>query len=212
MTHEAPTCPDRPREHQQTWDNRREALRRRDEKEVRVRPRTSREGRERAVAPPWTYNPRRDQAASTMALSSKPRPVRQDLLAELEGNIERPDPEKLTTKAWVSKTFGQTARIVDASRRRQLESYLESQLESRLYREGPPGQGKSPWYQNSVEEAAVANAEWAAVGLPRSPTLSQTEMKQDADDPVRLSMCAFRASNEGEEGEVDLGQLFSEAH
>ncbi|KFK31593.1 hypothetical protein AALP_AA6G132600, partial [Arabis alpina] len=212
MTHEAPSCPDRPREHQQPRDNRREALRRRDEKEVRSRSRVSREGRERAVDPPRNYNPRRDQATSMMASSSKPRPVRRDLFAELEGSDAKPVPEKLSTKAWVSKTFGQTARTEEAPRRRQSASFPDSQQESSLARDNPPRRERAPWYRDSVEEAAEANAEWDAVVLPRSPARSQTVMKQNRDDPTDLSVGAIRVANEREEGEVDLGQLISEAH
>ncbi|KFK39142.1 hypothetical protein AALP_AA3G205800 [Arabis alpina] len=102
LTHETPACPDRPREIQQSRDHRQEHVRRREENEGRGRQRSYREERRRVAAPPQVSCVGRAPADSSVASSSRPRPMRRDILAELESTSVEPEQGKSAEEAAVA--------------------------------------------------------------------------------------------------------------
>ncbi|KFK37260.1 hypothetical protein AALP_AA4G234500 [Arabis alpina] len=150
LTHEAPACPDRPKENLTHRETRREPARRdpprRKETEVvRGRQRSHREERGKVVASTHPSQDTMGREADVVASSSKPKPVRRDLMVELESSRAfdvAPPTGRSTTKDWVRKTFveGDTGngRVLQPETKRP--------------------KSQAPWYRATEEEAAAANA------------------------------------------------------
>ncbi|KFK33137.1 hypothetical protein AALP_AA6G335800 [Arabis alpina] len=132
LTHEAPLCPDRPREQC------RELHRGKDVVEAQGRRMTHREDRGKAVTRPRRSRERTGHDTETTASSSRRKPVRRDILAELESS----DP-KDSTKDWIVKSFGKVERNEGDS--------------SPYHAAKKPKPPRASWYRDTEKEARVAN-------------------------------------------------------
>ncbi|KFK23980.1 hypothetical protein AALP_AAs55588U000600 [Arabis alpina] len=172
MTHEAPSYPDRPREHQQRREQSREQIRRREEKDGRGRQRSNREVSERRAVPSRAHRKERDQVESAAASSTKPTPVRRDILAKLDSSVVESGNGKLSTKTWVSKTFGKAEKTGETARLDHSESRGSWETEEQRVK------SRAPWYRDTAEEAAAANEKWVAVERPPVPQNTQEAAEQ----------------------------------
>ncbi|KFK23644.1 hypothetical protein AALP_AAs45409U000100, partial [Arabis alpina] len=114
LTHEAPACPERPRELQQHREPRREPSRRREADDGRLRQRHHRDVSGKSTAPSRLARDTKDRKVEVVASSSKPKPVCRDLLAELDSSrVVEPSSERSSTKEWVQRTFlqGRISRV-----------------------------------------------------------------------------------------------------
>ncbi|KFK22444.1 hypothetical protein AALP_AAs68934U000500 [Arabis alpina] len=118
--------------------------------------------------------------------SSRPKPVRRAILAELESSREgeaAPPTGKSSTKDWVRRTFVQTEVSHDSTQR------PDSQPETK--RPKP----QAPWYRATEEDAAIANevishtAKWAAAEVlkPQGPQATISEGETEASGARVLS-------------------------
>ncbi|KFK32881.1 hypothetical protein AALP_AA6G299500 [Arabis alpina] len=109
LTHEAPQCPERPRDSQLGRKHHREPPRKREEDDFQGKKRPTREERGNGVS----RGPRGPPEAAAL---SRPKSVRRDLMAELDtcqSKVTAPTKDSLTTKEWVRTTFPQEGRSGD---------------------------------------------------------------------------------------------------
>ncbi|KFK28652.1 hypothetical protein AALP_AA7G027500 [Arabis alpina] len=120
LTHEAQSCPDRPQELQHKRDTRREPSRRRETDLGRERQRTNRTDRDKPTVPPRLPREKTVRTPEAGELSSRPKPVRRDLTAELESSraLEAELPTgNSSTKEWVRRTFTKAETTVVTRKR-----------------------------------------------------------------------------------------------
>ncbi|KFK27106.1 hypothetical protein AALP_AA8G335100, partial [Arabis alpina] len=137
---------------------------------------------------------REQKVEEGIASSSKPKPVRRDLLAELETSRSlevEPPISKPSTKEWVRRTFRQ-ADISDGTHpNRNNGEDLQTQPELKR------SKIRAPWYRTTVEEAAIANevfsqtAKWQAAenwtASEKQIETLETAEREDKRSPSRVS-------------------------
>ncbi|KFK23512.1 hypothetical protein AALP_AAs58154U000100 [Arabis alpina] len=160
LTHEAPACPERARDQFHHREQRREQYEKREEEEKRGKQRSTREDRGKAVTFRRTTQEQKRRGPESMASSSRPKPVRRELLSELDASGVNSTLEKPSTKKWVSKAFSATfGKPVKTGRAVDQQSPMPDSRRTKP---------KAPWYRDTEEEAAMANevafqqAKWAA--------------------------------------------------
>ncbi|KFK32500.1 hypothetical protein AALP_AA6G250700 [Arabis alpina] len=201
LTHESIDCPERPRENQQLREHRRDPVRRREEPEKR-RPQRSNHGDKRWITePPRDSRVGRAQAGSSVASSTMPRPVRRDILSELESSALEPVKDTLSTKDWVRKAFGKQEQKGNTT--------LSIRGVDRDERQAQAKRSKvcAPWYRDSEEDAAVGNARWAKV----EPVPVVERSQPSVDGGGEKSQPRTRVSSEAGETEGTHGPASSEA-
>ncbi|KFK25425.1 hypothetical protein AALP_AA8G113400 [Arabis alpina] len=179
-THEAPTCPKRPRETSYQRDSRREPSRRREVEPAKDR-RRDRADRVHSQAPrlPREVKERPTEAVKTL---SRPKPVRRELLAELDSSRETeiaPPTGQSSTKEWVRRTFAPEMAPSRAFQPGEGGDHRDCQLENK--RSKP----RAPWYRATEEDAAIANAvifqteKWAEVESlkPKESPIASSEVE-----------------------------------
>ncbi|KFK32402.1 hypothetical protein AALP_AA6G236900 [Arabis alpina] len=148
MTHEAPLCPERPRENQSLRKHHREPSRKREEEDFRGKKRNIREERGKGVI-------RGSRVSSEGAASSRPKPVRRDLMAELDtcqSKVVAPIKDPVTSKEWVRKPFNQDERSGGRAEQSRGGDLNHEQWDIKRQKL------RAPWYRETEEEAAIANA------------------------------------------------------
>ncbi|KFK22239.1 hypothetical protein AALP_AAs49159U000100 [Arabis alpina] len=153
LTHEAPACPERPREYKPQCKARREPSRRREVEPVKGRQRNQREDRRQTVAPPRLDRDTKAKLVEVVESSSKSRQVHRDLLAELESSRVSDVEPKVhnSTKEWLRRTFGSDKTSGGSLKASDIGD--GSGVQSELKR----AKTRAPWYRTTIEEAAVAN-------------------------------------------------------
>ncbi|KFK23843.1 hypothetical protein AALP_AAs50485U000100 [Arabis alpina] len=162
--------------------------------QARTRPRNHIDERRLPLAPPRLARELKEKVEEEIASSSKPKPVRRDLLAELETSRSlevEPPITKPSTKEWVRRTFRQADISDETHPNRNNGEELQTQPELKR------SKVRAPWYRTTVKEAAIANevfsqtAKWqAAEDLMASEkeieTLEAAE-REDKRSPSRVS-------------------------
>ncbi|KFK31972.1 hypothetical protein AALP_AA6G183600 [Arabis alpina] len=159
LTHEAPSCPERVRDQHQHRDQRRDQYQKGEDEAKRGKQRSTREDRGKAVSSRRIPQEPKRRGHDAMASSSRPKPVRWDLLPELEMSGVNSTNVKQSTKEWVRKAFVETSRAtVKMSRTVDWRSPPQ---------ETKRAKPRASWYRATEEEAAMANelefqqAKWA---------------------------------------------------
>ncbi|KFK31653.1 hypothetical protein AALP_AA6G141200 [Arabis alpina] len=201
LTHESIDCPERPRENQQLREHRREPGRKREETDKRRPQRTNHGDKRRVTEPPRDSRVGRTQEESSVASSTKPRPVRRDILSELESSALEPVKDTRSTKDWVRKTFGKQEQKGNTSLSNRGVDRDELQAQSKR------SKVRAPWYRDSEEDAAVANARWAKV--ESAPVMERSQPPVDGSG--ERSQPRTRVSSEAGEEEGTYGPARSEA-
>ncbi|KFK32511.1 hypothetical protein AALP_AA6G252000, partial [Arabis alpina] len=175
MTHEVLQCPERALAKQQPRQHHRELKRRNESEDLRERQRSFREDRGRSVRShrnprDTSARARTDQASSSRASSSRPKPVRRDILPELDNSQSHTVEslkEKVSTKEWVRKSFAREESREKTAEMRGERDHGGVNRESK--------KPKAPWYRATEEEAAIDNeiafqtARWEAVEVQNGP-------------------------------------------
>ncbi|KFK23515.1 hypothetical protein AALP_AAs67696U000300 [Arabis alpina] len=201
---------------------RREPNRKRDVEPVRGRQRSNRDERGKTVALSRLPRDTNERVDDVVASSSRPKPVRRDILAELEScraNEVEPSTGNSSTKEWVRRMFakdepsGATLQVRDAGDRRGLQPETK--------RAKPRAKSRAPWYRATEEEAAIANEvifqkeKWEAAEKSQVPVkqivTSEVEgdervarVSTDVPKPMELGLGAGPENEEAQQAEDSL--------
>ncbi|KFK28912.1 hypothetical protein AALP_AA7G064100 [Arabis alpina] len=154
LTHEASSCPERVRDRDHHREQRLDRYRRAAEDDKRGPQRNLKAKRgkaERGKAESlrsFPHVPKR-RNHEVMASSSRPKPVKRDLLPELETSGAISTAANPSTKEWVRKAFAASSR----------DSMKSSPTVVRISpsRDSKRANPRAPWYRTTVEEAAMDN-------------------------------------------------------
>ncbi|KFK23756.1 hypothetical protein AALP_AAs74096U000500 [Arabis alpina] len=196
LTHESPACPERPRESQPLRETRREPPHRREVEVVRGRQRSHREERKgKTAASPRPSRTKMGRDETVVASSSVSKPVRRDLLAELDASRAfetAPPTGKSSTKEWVRRTF-----VQDLTPRVPLQD-SDAGASRGMQPETKRVKTRAPWYRATEEEAAIANARFFQPEKGETVATSESQMNQVGTSEEKVDRSVARVSCEGQ--------------